>query len=597
MKKIVSYIVLCLAVALAAVSCSKDNFAEEGQGAFALNVLFDDDTRATAAELASTCTINIYNSEGLVRTYTGTQSMPESLWLSTGEYRVDILAGEAAAASFDKKCYKGSKKFTITAGATTNVEVECRINNVVAAVAFDETIAAQFTDYTAEVGSSLDDAAAKLTFDASTSSLGYFTMPEGVTSLAWKFSGTHSRSGAFTKTGSVADVEAGKKYNLTFKYTKGDPEGTLTFDVVVEKTTEEVNDNIIFEADPTGVADVERMEVWATHATLRANVSESEFGSTGIAIQVRPAGTEAWTMTFDAAKSSENIFAATAKGLEASTQYEYQLVINGEAIGSVKSFTTDIILTLPNAGFEEWNSDEGYPLPFALGGTQWWGNGNKASNMAGLVISESDNTTKPSTSTGTYSAKLAGQHIKITGLLDKVAPGNLFSGSFVKTVGSKGGIVNFGRPFTARPSALKIHYKYNSGAITHDEGGPAGDNSHSVGDPDRCHIYIALGDWDYRTFGGTAESPVQVNTTDASTLVDLNNPAVIASGELVKGETVSDWTEATIRLTYKDTNRRPTHIIISCTSSKLGDYLTGSYNSVLWVDDFELIYDEQIVTE
>lgn len=596
MKKIVSYIVLCLAAALATVSCSKENFAEEGQGAFALNVLFDDDTRAAAAELASTCTINIYNSEGLVRTYTGTQSMPESLWLSTGEYRVDITAGEAAAASFDKKCYKGSEKFTITAGATTTVEVDCRINNVVAAVAFDETVAAQFTDYAVEVGSSLDDAAAKLTFDASTSSLGYFTMPEGVTSLAWKFSGTHSRSGAFTKTGSVLDVEAGKKYTLTFKYTKGNPEGALTFDVVVEKTTEDINDNIIFEADPTGVADVERMEVWATHATLRANVSENDFGTTGIAIQVRPAGTEEWTMTFDAAKSGDNVFAATAMGLEASTQYEYQLVINGTAVGSVKSFTTDIIQTIPNAGFEEWNSDAGYPLPFASGGAEWWGNGNKAANLARLVISEPDNTTKPAASTGSYSAKLAGKRIKIL-TIDKVAPGNLFSGYFVETVGTKGGKVNFGRPFTARPSALKVRYKYNCGAITHNEGGPAGDDAHNVGDPDRCHIYIALGDWDYKTFGGTPECPVQVNTTDVSTLIDLNDPAVIASGELVKGETVSDWAEATIRLTYKDTNRRPTHIIISCTSSKLGDYLTGSYDSVLWVDDFELIYDEQILTE
>lgn len=596
MRKIVSYLVLGLAAALAAVSCSKENIAEQGQGAFAPNVLFDDGTWATASELAAACTINIYNSEGLIRTYTGTQSMPASLWLSTGEYRVDIIAGEESAASFDKKSYKGSEKFTITAGATTSVEVECRITNVVAAVAFDESIAAQFTDYEAEVGSSLDDDAAKLTFDAATSSLGYFTMPDGASSLAWRFSGTHSRSGAFVKTGSISDVEAGKKYTLTFKYTKGDPEGSFSFDVVVVKTTEDVDDNIIFEADPTGVADVEKMEVWATHATLRANVAESEFGSTGIAIQVRPAGSEQWTMSFDAARSSENLFAATAKGLDASTQYEYQLVIGGEAVGSVKSFTTDIMLSIPNAGFEEWNSDAGYPLPYASGGTEWWGNGNKAANLAKLVICESDGTTKPATSTGSYSAKLAGKRIQIL-TIDKVAPGNLFSGYFVETVGTKGGKVNFGRPFTARPSALKVHYKYNCGAITHNEGGPAGDDAHEVGDPDRCHIYIALGDWDYKTFGGTAECPVQVNTTDESTLIDLDDPAVIAAGELVRGETVSDWTEATIRLTYKDTTRRPTHIIISCTSSKLGDYLTGSYDSVLWVDDFELIYDEQILTE
>ena len=68
-----------------------------------------------------------------------------------------------------------------------------------------------------------------------------------------------------------------------------------------------------------------------------------------------------------------------------------------------------------------------------------------------------------------------------------------------------------------------------------------------------------------------------------------------AYGELVKGESVNSWTTEEIRLKYKDTNRRPTHIIISCSSSKLGDYLTGSYNSILWVDNFELVYDENVV--
>ncbi|MBR4149448.1 MAG: PCMD domain-containing protein, partial [Rikenellaceae bacterium] len=269
-------------------------------------------------------------------------------------------------------------------------------------------------------------------------------------------------------------------------------------------------------------------------------------------------------------------------------------VVNGEAIGSAKTFKTDYIQTIPNAGMEDWNNDEGWPMPYASGGTAWWGNGNKAADMAGLVISESDNSTY---SEGTKSAKLSGKQIKIL-TIDKVAPGNLFSGYFVGTVGTSGGKVNFGRRFTARPSAMKVDYKYTCGEITHNEGGPADDNTpHAKGDPDRCHIYVALGDWDYKTYGGTAECPVQVNTTDLSTLFDPNSDAVIAYGELVKGETVSDWTEEVIRLKYKDTTRRPTHIIISCASSKLGDYLTGSYNSTLWVDDFELIYDENVVTE
>ena len=592
MKKIITYIALGLAVVFGATSCNQDNAPAEGKGELSLKVMFNDQTRATAEELAADCTINIYNSEGLIRTYKGIDALPATMWLTTGEYRCDVLAGTESAASFTDKTYKGSKSFTISAGATTAISVECRINNVIAAVAFDATIADQFSSYEAVVGGELTDDKA-LTFNTSTASTGYFTLAKGVTALQWQFSGTHVKYGAFTKTGTIEGVEKGKKYTLTFTYTKGTPEGNLVFDIAVVKTTEDIEDNIIFEADPTGVAAVGKWDVWATHATLMANVSESEFGSEGIAIQVRAAGSEDWTI-IDATKKGDNLFSVVAAGLTPETTYEYQLVVNGEAVGSSKTFKTDYTATIPNAGMEDWNNDEGWPMPYATGGTSWWGNGNKAADMASLVISESDASTYAE---GTKSAKLSGKQIKIL-TIDKVAPGNLFSGSFVATVGTKGGKVNFGRPFTARPSAMKVAYKYTCGAITHDEGGPSNDPTpHAVGDPDRCHVYVALGDWDYKTFGGSAESPVQVNTTDVSTLFDPNNDAVIAYGELVKGETVSNWTEEVIRLKYKDTERRPTHIIISCSSSKLGDYLTGSYNSVLWVDDFELIYDENVVTE
>ena len=592
MKKIFTYVALGLAVVFGATSCNQNFIDAEGKGDLSLKVLFDDATRATAEELAESCTINIYNSEGLIRTYQGIDAVPEKMWLVSGDYRCDILAGTESAASFVDKTYKGSQPFTITAGATTTVSVECRVNNVIAAVAFDQTIADQFSTFEAKVGGELSEGKA-LTFNSSSASVGYFTLTKGTTALQWQFSGTHTKYGSFTKSGSIEDVEKGKKYTLTFTYTKGTPEGELMFDIAVVKTTEDIEDNIIFEADPTGVANVGKWDVWACHATLFANVAESEFGSEGIAIQVRAAGTEEWTV-YNAAKAGDNLFSIVATNLSADTTYEYQLVVNGEAIGSAKTFKTDYIQTIPNAGMEDWNKDEGWPMPYASGGTAWWGNGNKAADMAGLVISESDNSTY---SEGTKSAKLSGKQIKIL-TIDKVAPGNLFSGYFVGTVGTSGGKVNFGRRFTARPSAMKVDYKYTCGEITHNEGGPADDNTpHAKGDPDRCHIYVALGDWDYKTYGGTAECPVQVNTTDLSTLFDPNSDAVIAYGELVKGETVSDWTEEVIRLKYKDTTRRPTHIIISCASSKLGDYLTGSYNSTLWVDDFELIYDENVVTE
>lgn len=49
--------------------------------------------------------------------------------------------------------------------------------------------------------------------------------------------------------------------------------------------------------------------------------------------------------------------------------------------------------------------------------------------------------------------------------------------------------------------------------------------------------------------------------------------------------------EFTLPLDYVATDRIPTHIMIVCAASRYGDYFTGSTESVMWVDDFELLYE------
>ena len=53
---------------------------------------------------------------------------------------------------------------------------------------------------------------------------------------------------------------------------------------------------------------------------------------------------------------------------------------------------------------------------------------------------------------------------------------------------------------------------------------------------------------------------------------------------------MNNWTEFTLPLTYVKEGVRPTHIIIVATASSYGDYFTGSTDSWMCVDDFELIY-------
>ena len=142
-----------------------------------------------------------------------------------------------------------------------------------------------------------------------------------------------------------------------------------------------------------------------------------------------------------------------------------------------------------------------------------------------------------------------------------------------------GASLNFGRPYTGRPSALKGYYKYNSGTIDKAKA----PYESLMGVKDTCHIYVALFTWD---------KPFPVNT-NTGTFVDLtwNNESMVAFGELKQGETIRDYTAFTIPLTYRDLTTKPTYVLIVASASKYGDYFTGSTSSVLLVDECELVFE------
>jgi hypothetical protein len=123
-------------------------------------------------------------------------------------------------------------------------------------------------------------------------------------------------------------------------------------------------------------------------------------------------------------------------------------------------------------------------------------------------------------------------------------------------------------------------------------------------DYDCAEIKFAIGNWSHKVYGGTPASPVHVNTTDPATFVDFNtDESTIANGSLLirhdgyilnGGDKVSVntgiWVDYTIPLKYHTQDEMPTHIIISCASSRYGDYFSGYSNSKLWIDAVELIY-------
>lgn len=620
MKKILTSITACLA--LAAVSCTKSELdSDKGVGVLAMDMCISDQTKSmTDEELLNSAVVNVYYKDfsGLVRTYKYSE-MPSPFYLASAEYRVDVIAGEAvsespATASFENKSYKGSEDFTITDGCVNTVQVVAGVNNAVTQISFDQTVADNFSEgYSFTIGLDAADASTQLVYNASNAGAeGYFIVAGlDEPSFTWTFTGTLAKDGSeFTKTGVIKDLLPGKLYKMNLKYTIKD--GDLLFTLVVDYATEVIDDTIVFEPVSTGLSKTPDYEVWACRTTLYADVDATE--NPGAKVQFAYS-TDAATWTYvDGVNYDEGVWKADVAGLTPSTEYSYILVVNDTQIGDPLTFTTEAAPKLPNGSFEYVSLVSGgdyykfYDPDCGVeeGQYMFWGSGNgegsegvEGSASMGITITTIDTSDKKD---GNQS--VVGQNSSIAGML---TAGNIFTGNFAGLIGTSGGKVNFGRPWTSRPSALRVWCKYSTGTIDVLKNENLG---LTKSDYDRAQIKVAIGTWSYKKYGGTKDSPVLVNTTDEATFVDFyTDEKTIANGEviiyndgyLINGghggakvtDTTSGWIEYTIPLVYHDgmTSVYPTHIVISCATSQYGDYFTGCSSAKLWIDAAELIYE------
>lgn len=356
----------------------------------------------------------------------------------------------------------------------------------------------------------------------------------------------------------------------------------VTIDVTCHGRTETWT--LYVEQTETSVA-LKSLDAWTTVAYLSASGIDGEDRG----FRYRRKGDSEWmevpqsSIVFNAGD-----FSTCIEELEPLAEYECY-AYSGEEQTEPQEFTMDAADLLPNGSFEVYSHAESQkyfsffdPKNF-LWNRKWWDSGNIGSTSVGETASicNPDLIDKVD---GECSARLNSRYVVV-----KFAAGNIFTGEFAELVGTAGGKVNFGRPYTLRPRSLKFALKYQPGSVDYVNGAPAGDPV-KIGDPDRCQIFIALGDWDYRQYGGTSESPVQVNTTVQSTFFNPKGPNVIAYGTYITNQNTGGWIDVEIPLDYVSVSRKPTHIIISCAASMLGDYFTGSSSSTLWLDRMELVY-------
>ena len=457
MKKIIAFTLILAAL----VSCTKE-IAGGGEGSVSFDVSIQSSTKAamTSDELLSTSLVKIYKADfsGLVRDYVYA-SMPQTLWLPVDEYRVDVLAGELskenpAPASWEQKSYKGSSPFSITAGANTPVQVAAKVCNAVSRISFGESVRENFNEgYSFTIGIDGVENSSLVYDEGKSGAEGYFLVNSiDEPSLRWTFSGTLAKDGSpFEKSGVIGAVEGGKAYTVNVNYTIKD--GEAFFSLLVDYSTEIIDDIVVFEPVSTGISPSASYEIWAAHATVHADVDEVEFTDpSAVKFSYRAEGSEAWSIA-DAVKESEGYYSAKLTSLTPSTTYEYKLTIAGIDQSDISRFTTDAARQLPNSSFEVISPVSGkdfykwYDPSSSIADcqTEFWGsgNGNETYNGSGnfnTVITVPDNSDKKD---GDRSVICQSAYAVV-----KFAAGNIFAGSWNGMVGTKGGKVLFGRPLT-----------------------------------------------------------------------------------------------------------------------------------------------------
>ncbi|MDE6243533.1 MAG: PCMD domain-containing protein [Muribaculaceae bacterium] len=315
-------------------------------------------------------------------------------------------------------------------------------------------------------------------------------------------------------------------------------------------------------------------DIYAYRATLHGAMMKESASAPGFRYRVK--GTAEWMEAAGTASGSE--YSATITGLTPGTTYEYQAKSATSVNTSSKEFTTESIFEIPNADFEQWStltSNSKIVLPSSSGNVEWWDTGNHGSATMSKTVTNKAADVKHS---GNYSAYLRSQFVGI-GSIGAFAAGNIFAGTFDGTDGTNG-ILTFGRPFNgSRPAKLAGWCYYHPVAVTHTDS----NNKLNKGDMDQGIIYVAL-------TGKTSQI-----LTKTKQLFDPQGADIVAYGELIFTEdygSASEMRKFEIELKPGPAwgTARASHIVLTASASRYGDYFTGGDGSMMYLDDLELVY-------
>lgn len=600
MKKIL-HILSFLFIILWSVSCGQDTGINDGQGYLTLqvNTLVSTNTPAnTRADVPNgyngkKLRVEIKNAYGNVvkstNDYYNDTSFHGNILLDAGNYTVEASSQgwDGNGSGFNAPYYYGSTSVEVVSESLVKANITCTQANVKVTVNYDPTFVRNFKSATTTVSSAVSGVSPLSFIMNETSQSGYFPVGK----LTAKLDVVNNNNQPNSMTREFTDVKARDHYILNFKIAEEGNLGDGT-EPGVKVEVDESTTTYTFTFEVPKKSDItlttRAANAWSNFAILNASISAKteSFKNEGLTIQWKKKGETEWAvitndkLTID---TNDNI-ETTLKGLIPSTEYEYRLYyVNGdtEVASDPVSFTTEQQTPLYNGGFENWWMDGKVAYPNAQG-TSFWDTSNPGAASFGGSITTQETSIKHS---GNSAAKLESKYIVI-----KFAAASMYTGTFGELVGTSGAKLNWGVPFTGRPTALKGYMQYAPVNIV--SSGNQGYSSTAVNlggpnrnEPDVCGMYCVL----------LSES-LKIDNTKMDEFPNWETDSrVIAYGSLPNEQNVhsnGQWKEVNIPLVYRDLARKPTHLLVVFSASKYGDYFHGGKGSTLYLDDFEFIYGD-----